>query len=83
VHFLAGNNVTRLCGLVTELRLSYLNKEFKEIQDMSHGRKENDVIFAFCNGEELCNGTVRLAEISNMMIVLPAALVLISFFLRL
>ena len=82
MHFLAGNNVTRLCGSVTGLTLSYQDTEFKAIQKMPPVRKNNDVIFAFCNGEDLCNGTVRLAEISNMMIVLPAALVLISFFFK-
>jgi len=39
VHFLAGNKVTRLCGSVTGLTLSYQDKEFKGIQEMPPGRK--------------------------------------------
>jgi hypothetical protein len=38
------------------------------------------IYFRICNDKTLCNGSSRLAEISTMMILLPAYLLLISFF---
>jgi hypothetical protein len=66
-------------GLPTFLQ----GEKFKEMQEKLDARKYDTAVLALCKDGDLCNGTVRLAEISTMMLVLPAALVLISFFLRL
>jgi hypothetical protein len=82
VQFLAGDVVQRLCGNVTDLASK--GEIHKGLEERLAGRKFNDYILAFCNGADLCNGSGRLAEISTMMILLPASLVLlISFFSRL
>jgi len=64
--------------------LSSKEEILKGLEERLAGRSGKDVILAFCNGGDYCNGSGRLAEISTMMILLPASLVLlISFFSRL
>jgi hypothetical protein len=71
VTFLAGESITRQCRTV------YLAPvENKQVKGTF-----NDIVAAYCNSTDLCNGSGRLGEISMMMILLPAFLALrISFF---
>jgi hypothetical protein len=74
----------------------FQDEELKELQDRLPGNILNNIIVHICNfkdlcngvdlcsGRDQCNGSGRLAEISTMMILLPASLVLlISFSSRL
>jgi hypothetical protein len=82
VQFLAGDVVQRRCSPF--LGFTSPTELHKELQEHLAGRKLNDVAAYFCNSADLCNGSGRLAEISTMMILLPASLVLlISYFSRL
>nr|AGM32091.1 hypothetical protein [Coptotermes formosanus] len=79
-----GDQFGRLCiafpGLVSP---TAENKQLSKIQELLAARKYNNIVAHVCD-RDLCNGSVRLAEISSMMILLPASLVLlISFFSRL
>jgi hypothetical protein len=81
VPFFAGDQIVRGCSGLTVSSLSTENKKFQEILA---GRENNDAVLHYCNAADLCNGSGRLAEISTMMILLPASLVLlISYFSRL
>jgi ABC-type lipopolysaccharide export system ATPase subunit len=81
VQFFAGQNVTRSCG---SLHYVFKDKDWKGIPEMLAEIQITDVAVALCKGEDLCNGSGRRAEISTMMILLPASLLLlISFLLRL
>ena len=72
VQFVAGD-IQRSCGFAVDFS--------KEVDN--NKTLPNDIVQYFCKSEDLCNGSSRMAEISIMMILLPASLVLISFFSRL
>jgi len=82
VQFLTGDIVARGC---TTDPLSGLRFEVNQgLNGSRAGRDNKDVTLYLCNGEDLCNGSSRLAEISIMMILLPVSLVFfISFFSKL
>jgi hypothetical protein len=91
VQFLAGDHIERGCapapGVIFTPGLnsnsSFQIEGFKGQQEHRDVRKYV-IIFTYCTGEDLCNGTGRLAEISTMMILLPAfSLLFISFFSKL
>jgi len=83
VQFLAGD-VLRGCAALPDFSPNFQQKELKELQNSLAARQAKEIIYSFCNDRDLCNGSSRLAEISTMMILLPASLVLlISFFSRL
>jgi hypothetical protein len=64
--------------------LAFQDKKVEGQQVEPAGRQVLEAIASYCNDADLCNGSVRLAEISTMKILLPASLVLlISFFSRL
>jgi hypothetical protein len=96
MQFLAGGDVARSCISLDVLPSQY--EVFKGLQEQLTGRKNNDINVVFCNGADLCNGygaglcnctgtcngSGRLADVSTMMILLPASLALLtSFFSRL
>jgi hypothetical protein len=80
VQFLADDVVVRACTSVSASDSG--DKDFKGQQEQPAGRQSDDFFLAayYCKSD-LCNGSGRLAEMSTMMILVPASLVLfISFF---
>jgi len=80
VQFLAGDEVMRDCGW--DPPAISIADEFQRLNESLVGRNNNIVAMFFCHNADLCNGSGRLAEISTMMILLPASL-FICFFARL
>jgi len=82
VQFLAGD-VIRHCLDTRYITGPYQPEDIPQLQAYLLGRQWNEAVLNFCKDKDLCNGSGRLAEISTMMILLPASLVLlISFFSR-
>jgi len=80
VQFLAGAEIMRACSW-DPIAISRAN-EFQRLNESLVGRNNNNVVMFYCDNANLCNGSGRLAEISTMMILLPASL-FICFFARL
>jgi len=78
VQFLAGD-FRRGCADKIDLFPISKYKEFKRLKDRLARIQLNHYILSFCTGKDLCNDSGRLAEISNMLILLPASLVLPMF----
>ena len=77
MHFLAGNKVTR-CSISQSSSFSNLQSNGSEgFTEHPAGRQSNDTAVHYCKDRNLCNGTGRLVDVSTMMILLPASLVLI------
>ena len=84
VQFVAGRapNVIRGCN-PDPLAITKADV-FQGLNESLVPRSNNNVDMFFCNNADLCNGSRRLAEISTMMILLPASIIFfISFFLKL
>jgi hypothetical protein len=79
VQFLAGDYIERFC--FTEGDQIHFNQS-KELQHYIDGREIINEFLHICNNVDLCNGSGRLAEIFTITILLPACLVLLSFFSR-
>ena len=82
VQFLAGE-IIRHCLVTRNTSGTPEVEDSKELLTYLALKKLNVVNLNFCKDKALCNGSGRLAEISTMMILLPASLViLISLFSR-
>ena len=78
MHFLAGVRVTRGCiGLHDEFP-DLQSNGFEGFPEDPEGRQFQHIAQHYCN-TDLCNRTGRLVDVSTMMILLPASLVLIKY----
>jgi hypothetical protein len=84
VQFLAGETITRGCYISILAGFCLTSEGFKELHKRADGTVSYELNLSVCGDADLCNGSGRLAEMSTLMILLPASLVLlISFFSRL
>jgi hypothetical protein len=82
VRFLA-DDVMRGCVSLSGISPAFEDTVLIGLKLRLAAERLNTAILKLCNDRDLCNGSGRLAEISTMMILIPASLVLIiSFFSR-
>jgi hypothetical protein len=79
VQTLAGEFVDRHCTF--QGGLFAVNQSTEALQGRATERQISSIYMTFCT-TNLCNGSGSLADIFTMTILLPACLVVISFFSR-